>query len=549
MKNIIIPVLLILTIIISGCGSDNYYDFPNYSSDELKEDSVIEEYYIKHFPVNIKNESNDDVRIYIDLSSGITESSFSVENNKELVRNILGQMTNVKNVDYFELRDDSIKKYYGNEYTKYFTYSAFHENGKYKDPGGAPIDKALEQIVDNDDVGILVTDGELINRKTNEVSEEYWASESFRKWFNKGHEIVFVYSDFEDETNKQGLPFKKHMYLMFFIPNNDKEILNNYLESIQVLSFKTLNFSTNTSNLYRRDYQNDALPGMSKYIEYFESPSSYKKSEIFPYEFIDITDAEFSLFQESGLVYFLRDLGDENTGKPMSYPILEKLYFNFSSLPNYKVENLKIVVHDVYDDFKNYKRNILARKYLPEVEKSLETGQDSLNDANYMVFKGMPTVDDEEPYDTSKVTVLDTVNNYVSILKPDFKFNKKVFDYSDKGISDFLELDQSAGKVSEINEDGEYEVVIKFSKKLNENNPNLNTLRNNLFRIDIVMEDVSLKELDKNALTWQIMIGNRKGKKDVTLYSSLKSIMNTDGVKPSGVIYSFFLKTGPFTTD
>jgi hypothetical protein len=336
---------------------------------------------------------------------------------------------------------------------------------------------------------------------------------------------------------------------MFFIPNNDKEILNNYLESIEDLNFKTLNFSTNISNLYRRDYQNDALPGMSKYIEYFESPSSYKKSEIFPYEFIDITDAEFSLFQESGLVYFLRDLGDENTGKPMSYPILEKLYFNFSSLPNYKVENLKIVVHDVYDDFKNYKRNILARKYLPEVEKSLETGQDSLNDANYMVFKGMPTVDDEEPYDTSKVTVLDTVNNYVSILRPDFKFNKKVFDYSDKGISDFLELDQSAGKVSEINEDGEYEVVIKFSKKLNENNPNLNTLRNNLFRIDIVMEDVSLKELDKEALTWQIMIGNRKGKKDVTLYSSLKSIMNTDGVKPSGVIYSFFLKTGPFTTD
>ena len=146
MKNIIIPVLLILTIIISGCGSDNYYDFPNYSSDELKEDSVIEEYYTKHFPVNIKNESNEIVRIYIDLSSGITESSFSVENNKELVRNLLGQMTNVKNVDYFELRDDSIKKYYGNEYTKYFTYSAFHENGKYKDPGGAPIDKALEQI-------------------------------------------------------------------------------------------------------------------------------------------------------------------------------------------------------------------------------------------------------------------------------------------------------------------------------------------------------------------------------------------------------------------
>ena len=175
MKNIIIPVLLILTIIISGCCfsgccSDNYYDFPNYSSDELKEDSVIEEYYTKHFPVNIKNESNDNVRIYIDLSSGITESSFSVENNKELVRNILGQMTNIKNVDYYELSDDSIKKYYGNEYTKYFTFSAFHENDKYKDPGGAPIDKALEQIVDNDNVGILVTDGELINRKTGEVS-------------------------------------------------------------------------------------------------------------------------------------------------------------------------------------------------------------------------------------------------------------------------------------------------------------------------------------------------------------------------------------------
>jgi len=546
MKKLTVLFFLILILIIPSCSPDPNY-LPNYLSDEINEVLFIEDYYQKHFPVNTTNNSNDNVNIFIDLSSGITKSSFSTENNKDLVRNLLGQMSILNNVNYYELSHDSILEYTGNSQTNYFTNSAFrNERNKYKDLGGAPIDNALKKIVDNDNVGILVTDGELINRSTGEVSEEYWASESFSKWLNKGHEIVFVYSDFEDKTNKEGIAYKKHMYLMFFIPNNDKEILNNYLESIDNLNFDTLNFSTNISNLYRRDYQNDALPGMSKYIQYFESPSSYKKSEIYPFEFIDITDAEFSLSSESGLVYFLRDLGDENTGDPKNYPFLEKLYFNFSSLPNYKVENLKIVVHDVYDDFKNYKRNLLAKKNPPEVEKSLVDGKDSLNEGNYLVFKGMPTVDFEEPYDTSKVTVQDTGNNYVSILKPDFKFNKEEFNYFDKGISDFLMLEQSAGKVSEINENGEYEVVIKFSNKLNINNPSLNTSRNNLFRIDIVLDEVSLKELNEDALTWQIMVGNMKGKTDETIYQSLKSIMNTDVVKPSGVIYSFFLKTGPF---
>jgi hypothetical protein len=540
----LVPLLLITIVIVaclltcSSCGTSGT-DYPDYSSDEEVEVDRIEAYHQKHFPVSSVDEPKDNPAIYVDFSDGITKYSLSDKNNEEIYK-MLFKVAAVDQYDYFELSDDSIITYKGNDPSAYFTGDGFEdENGVLK--MGAPIDRAINAIVESDNVGVLVTDGELYNKETEKVSESTWASQAFEKWMNKGHELVVIYTDFV-EQNKGGT-FNKHMYVMFFIPNNHTEILDSYISDLKEegLEYKKLAFSTNTDNLYTREYPNAQSPGASKYLEYFGDPAEYYRSESSAMEFIDMTPADFHCGTD-GLVYYLRDVGNENTGKPENFPIFEKLYFSFSTLPNYEVKDLKIVIHDVYDDFKNYKRNILALENLPVLEKSLD-GKDSLNNDNYLVFNGMPTVDSEEPYDTSKVTVDGIADRFLPILKDIFKFNMTDFKTSDKGVMDFIDLDQSAGKVSEINTEGEYEIILKLSDKLDENNSFVNTSRENLFRIDIVLENVEPTPLDKEALTWKRI---DDGEVDDALYRSLKNIMKKEDVKPHGVVYSYYVKLAPF---
>jgi len=531
--------LIIITFLINGCCTSGK-GYTDYSSDEEIEVDRIEAYHQKHFPVSSVDEPKDNPAIYVDFSDGITKYSLSDKNNEDIYKMLFKVAAVDQSVEYFELSNDQLITYNGGEYMAYFTGDGFNdENGVLK--MGAPIDRAINAIVESDNVGVLVTDGELYNKETGKVSENTWASQAFEKWMNKGHELVVVYTDFVEQNN--GKTFNKHMYVMFFIPNEKNELLESYLKELEDEGFqyKELSFSTNTDNLYTREYPNAQLPGASKYLEYFGDPAGYYRSESSAMEFIDMTPADFHC-EEDGLVYYLRDVGNENTGKPQNYPIFEKLYFSFSTLPNYEVKDLKIVIHDVYDDFKNYKRNILALENLPVLEKAID-GTDSLNDANYLVFNGMPTVDSEEPYDTSNVTVDGIADRFSPILKDIFKFNMTDFKTSDKGVMDFIYLDQSAGKVSEINTDGKYEIILKLSDKLNADNSFVNTSRENLFRIDIVLENVEPTPIDKEALTWKRI---DDGEVDDALYRSLKNIMKKEDVKPHGVVYSYYVKLAPF---
>ena len=545
--------ILVLAFICHSCGPDIESPFSDFSLEEINNDdlSYIEDFHLVYFPsVNLGKPKNNPA-IYVDFSDGITRYSLNNENNKEVFKTLFRTSANFPNTEYFELHSDSIIPYTGSSNISHFSESGHKdENGEFL--MGAPIDKAINYIVERDNVGVLITDGELYDQETRTVSSEMWASKAFEKWMNKGNELVIVYTDFK-ETN-DGKTYDKHMYVMFFIPTSDDSenstFLDSYLKDLKSNShrFKLLRFSTNTNGLDSTFYPNSETPGSSKAIEYeaLNVDVSGKKMFLAPQnsamEFVDFTGLDLSFDEESGLIYFVRDLGDENTGKTKSYPLLEKLYFKFSSLENYKVKNLKIVIHDVFEDFKSFKVNKIAKKNLPVIEKSID-GKDSLNDDNYLVFQGMPTIDNKEPYDTSKVTLDKIENGFLPMLKKEFEFQQSKFSTNSQGIQDFLMLDQSAGKISEINEDA-YENIIKFSNKLNESNSQLSSDRYNLLRVDVVIDEVEIKKIDKEALTWTRI---NDGKIDLALYNSLKNIMDKKNVKPQDrVIYSYYLKFNAF---
>ena len=547
----VISVLLILTIIYGCCSDSDSYEFENFSFDDINDDDIsyIEDFHAAYFPSANVVEPKDNPAVYVDFSDGITKYSLNNDNNKEVYKMLFKVFAVQENTQYFELHSDQLIPYKGSSHMSHFSESGHKDdNGNFL--MGAPIDKAINAIVESDNVGVLITDGELYDQEVGQVSQETWASKAFEKWMNKGNELAIIYTDFKESN--EGQNYNKHMYVMFFIPSSKNTILDGYLEELEDegLEYKIERFSTNTNGLYTRKYPNSETPGSSRAVESeaimtdINDKRLYLSSDEHNMEFIDFTALEFSTDEDNdqSIVYFVRDAGNYNTGKPMSYPLLEKLYFKFSSLPNYKVNNLKIVVHDVFEDFKNYKVNKIVRKNLPVLEKAVN-GKDSLNNANYLVFQGMPTINDKEPYDTANVTLDKIENDFLPMLKSEYKFNPSEFSSSSKGIQDFLMLDQSAGKISELNDDGEYEIILKFSDKLSESNSQLSSGRYNVVRVDIIIDDVELKDINKEALTWTRI---DDGKTDDALYRSLKNIMKKKDVKPQGVVYSYYLKLNAF---
>lgn len=531
--------ILMLSFCFYGCFPEGD-ECSDASIDTVIEKDVIEGYHAQFFPSEISSETNNKIGVYIDLSDGITKYCLGNENNKKVYRKFLTSISNqIDNTDYFELSSDSVIKYKKSNIIDYFEGSGFKlSNGKLKT--GAPLDKAINKISNSDNLGVLITDGELYDNKTKTVSKEMWASKAFAKWFNKGNKLEIVYTDFTENNN--GKTYKKHMYIMFFIPNGTKnQVYDNYLNGLKEdnITYKTMSFSTNISEMYEREYKNTQTPGVSKYMEYFTELNAYYQSSNAAMEFIDFSDIAPFNVEEEGLVYYLRDFGDDN-GNKMNYPFVDKLFFHFNRLKNYDVKKVKLVVHDVYDDFKAYKKNFLAKKYTPELIKNTE-GKDSLTVENYLVFNCLTTIDGEEPYEIEMKTQQDTTSNFSSLLKDSFKYKMSKFSSSDLGIQDFLFLDQTAGEVNEKNDEGKYEIVLKFDEQLNQGTKGLNTERKNLFRVDVILEEAVVDGIDADALTWDKIDNSGK---DEALYTSLRNTISEN--TPSGVLYSYYLKFEPF---
>jgi hypothetical protein len=441
------------------------------------------------------------------------------------------------------LSNDSLIPYSKSDKFAYFTGKGHVDTeGNYKI--GAPIDDAINQIVKRDNVSVLITDGELYDRGKGEIVTGPWASTAFASWFSKGHELFIIYTDFDDTTNKTGRSFRKHMYIMFFVPNGLVDIRDKVVARLDEagLTYQKLSYSTTLGNMYERDYPNSSLPGAEKYIEFFSELDNYYRSDAMAFEFLDMTSSGFN-FTDEGLIYYLRDAGNGN-GVKTNFPLLDHLKFDFKSkLPNYQDLKLKLVVHDVYEDFYQWKKNRLARQNPPVVTKSISGGDTLDPKTNHLIFDCVSAIDGVEPYDMKKRNLPDTVNSFASLLKSGFRYSQGSFNTQDNGVRDFLDLDTEAGWNNVANE-GLYEVVISFSSKLNEANPYLNTTGQNLFRIDVVLDDASLnqEELNKEALTWVQM--TNEGKVDQALYMSLKNVLEKN--KPSGVLYSYYLKLGAF---
>ena len=433
---------------------------------------------------NTSKASNNQIKtnVFVDLSDGITKFALKDQNNKKLLEQFFFGVQNEDNLSYYELSSDSVIKYSDTQALSYFTNTGHKDaNGKLKQ--GAPIDKAFNIIAGDDDLGIVITDGELYDSKAKQVSMNPWASDALKQWFGKNGSLEIIYTDFSESNS--GQTFNKHMYLMVFIPNNYS---GNFISSLKKdltssgVQFKSDTYSTNVSDLYDRDsYPNAQTPGTIQLNTYGDTEGYFSDDN---FEYINLTNiAEFNTSND-GIVYYLRDVGDEN-GKPFNYPIVEKLFIDLEAITNYDVKEVKINVSNVTEDFNRFKRNYYALKNKPKISKD-ETGKDMLTEDNYLIFDecSLVDIDGDYPYDTFQKVLKDTKEDYLNVLKANYNFE---LPKADNRLNDFIFIDNDAGMNNQANKQ-KFETVLKFDLKFDEDTKGFYAEKNNIIKVDVIVE-------------------------------------------------------------
>lgn len=498
---------------------------------------IIEGYNAEYNTISKASNNQTKTNVYVDLSDGITKFALADQNNKNLLEQFFFEVQNEENLTYYELSDDSVIKYNDTQPLSYFTNTG-HKNTNGNLKQGAPVDKAFNIIAGDDDLGIVITDGELYDSQAKAVSTEAWASDALRTWFGKNGSLEIIYTDFSESNS--GKNFNKHMYLMVFIPNNYSgnfiASLKNDLTSSGV-QYKSDTYSTNVSELYNRDLYPDAqTPGTLQLNTYGDTEGYFSDNN---FEYINLTNiAEFNTTDE-GIVYYLRDVGDEN-GKPFNYPIVEKLFIDLEAINNYNVGEVKINVSNVTEDFNRFKRNYYALKNMPRISKD-ETDKDSLTDNNHLIFDkcSLVMIDGDYPYDTSEKVLEDTKEDYSKMLNAGYAFTSPKVDSK---LNDFIFIDNEAGMNNQAN-DQKFETVLKFDEKFDEDTKGFYSDKNNIVKVDIIVEqgDFELKTINRQSLTWDKI--DRSGV-DQTLFSSLRSVLTKN--KPNSILYTYYIELGEF---
>lgn len=544
MKKFILNIfnISILSILVScGGGGADCGDIDTTATTPGTSDfkDIIEKFNSSFLETKSESEYKNNTNVYVDLSDGITKYALGDSNNKKLLEQFFFTVQNEENLNYFELSDDQVIPYEGSQALSYFISKGhYDDNGRLK--MGAPIDQAFNQIAAKNELGIVITDGELYDTVAQEVSMNPWASDAFKSWFSTGGKLNIIYTDFSERNG--GKTYKKHMYVIIFIP---KDYDGNLIKGLNTdfddngVNFKSMEFNTDVSNLYNRDYPDAQTPGTLTFNEEFSNAAGYFSESNF--EYINLSEeSDFNTYDD-GVVYYLRDLGDQN-GNKKNRPLVEKLFLDLESIENYSVDNVKIKISNVSDDFIRFKRNYYAKLNQPEILLA-ESGKDSLSEENFLVFDDCFTlIDGIEPYDIYDKVKSDTSDEFIKMLNSEFTYNES--DLNSKDVKDFLFLDQEAGTNNEKNLQN-FEVVLKFDKKFNEDNLGFSSDQNNIIKVDVLVEkdDFTLKNntVDKRALTWDKIDDSGV---DQTLYTSLLNVLKNN--KPNSTIYTYYIEFGPF---
>ena len=468
---------LIIFVVLTSCGSDHEECkeiSQLFNGKEISSD-LLDKYLLATSSQSLDDKKlNDEVRIYVDKSSGINEA-FSSTIGGVKAKDLLIEIARLKNVKYFSVLQDINPELIPGAPTNYY-YKATN----YHPTESASLEKALKVITENNSLSFFITDGEeWINGE--EANKEAWAQLPMEEWIKKGNSIHFWITDFEiGFKNKGAKNIKKHLFFMAFVPSNiaTEKSFKDLVKSLNDINPVHLELSNTSWQILKPDWPEqstgldanllkDGVFEKNIYIRNFENT-------VGRYEFMSILlpiKAEV-LTVEGALT------------KPQFY---RDLFIDLSNNKFFDISKLDIDVTDISIDLNSFSKFEEIVSNQPNTVKEKETNKTILDPNNpyscfYDLKNDKPVLKGEHNY----------TKNYQNSLKELFQFDEEIFKNSKK---------DNASKV---------ELGIKFHNYFNESDQKLdNKLGYNIVRVDFKIADFKEKSFSESSyFTWQSMWKN-----------------------------------------
>jgi hypothetical protein len=501
-------ILLGFYIFISslGCNSSNNgckQIETLFNGKEISSDLLGKYMHATSSQVLMDNESTDDVRVYVDKSSGINEAFSSKIGGKakELLIAIAGQ----KNVKYFSVLQEISPEFIEGAPTNYYDKAS-----NYHPTESASLEKALKTITENNGLSFFITDGEEFDSKGEEANKEAWAQLSMENWIKKGNSIHFWITDFQ-VRNKAKKEITKHLFFMAFVPLDMKseKSFQDLVRALNDINPVHLELSNTSWQVLKPDWPEQSTgldPNLLKegvferniYLRNFENASG-------SYEFMSIQlPIKSEVLTVPGALT-----------KPQFY---RDLYINLSNNKFFDISKLDIEVTEISKDLNMYAQFDEITSNQPNTVKDPSTNKTILDpESLYSCFYELK---DDKPFLKSDY---EYTKNYENSLKELFQFDEEIFKNSLK--DDNLKV----------------ELGMRFHKNFNEGDQKLsNDYGYNIVRVDFkIAEFVDKSFSERSYFTWESMW--KPSEENTGLGKSIEQVIKS--TEPKGkIIHTLFIK-------
>lgn len=461
-------------------------------------------------------EKSGNQSIYVDFSDGLVQA-YSSETNKKVVDYFSQKMVG-SSIDWYGLGKNHNgvgKMEYANDrdmYNKVISPSSYVDIM-------APIEEALKKISSSFNDAILITDFEEYTPDGKEQKYAY-AKDYFIKWLESGNSITFYYSRYTETNGKSKLSGTKNLYFVIFNYGeiDENSLVTKFNKAIESRGLSDLNKFEINSNPYSvyNDYGGKEKTGLTLNPD-VENKSALEVGDkegalVNYYNAFLNNQRPFEAFEFGQNLNDLYDFYFKGSGR-----FAKNLFLDASNNSSFILENVKIEVSDVTDDYANYIRSTEAKKNVPILKK--DEGNNDIWDEKEM-----------------NEIMMECYEKNTKNLKKEYKYNftpgskvSEVFDYDVTIFSDRLK-----------NSPKEIELITTFHKNFTGKFSNSDPI---ILRIDYAIESTQENYSTQiDALKWNSIINAANGVNE----SLSESIRNTlQAVKPKGILYSYYLKLEP----
>ena len=306
-------------ISLVSCNPDNV----PYNTDHLD----------KFHQMTIPNKENDitalDLSLFVDYSNCIAKGMQS-----PFYHSMVSPLT-AATKHYWSIKGDSITEEFG---------SVYELLNNVVETDYAALDKAIEQMANNDCESVLLTDGELFTKTaTKDSRNNPYMYPAFKNWLLKGRDIHILAEPFK-ETYKGNVYNKKRFYIIFTDDRIEGNVYDRIREVVNFEDFPEIDEFHLSGNYHW------VVPSNGKSSQ----PNAIAAAKITPYGSYEIQDWQVDWKNIVNLV--LNGYDEQGSPLPHGEKLIGGLKINKNAFGCYRINDVDVKVsniNDAYFDFYN----------------------------------------------------------------------------------------------------------------------------------------------------------------------------------------------------